>query len=59
LAHQLPNVALAGLVDTDGSLEVAVPFRASNLQIDTIRTYDGQYVTPTDFRQSALTRCSK
>jgi hypothetical protein len=59
LADGLPsNVALAGLVSTDRVSGVVVPFRVSSLRTDRIRTDLGRYVTATEFRQSALTRCS-
>jgi hypothetical protein len=59
LAYALPsNLALAGIVSTNRVSAVAVPFRVSNLLSARIRTFSGQYATPTDFRQSALTRCN-
>lgn len=59
LANGLPSkLALAAIVTTDRVSGVAVPFRVSSLRSDRIRTFSGQYVKPTDFRQSALSRCS-
>jgi len=58
LAHKLPtNLALAGIVSTD-RVSAAVTFRVSNLLSTRIRTFSGQYATPTDFRQLALSRCN-
>jgi hypothetical protein len=58
LAHELPtNLALAGIVSTD-RVSAAVTFRVSNLLSTRIRTFSGQYATPTDFRQLALSRCN-
>jgi hypothetical protein len=59
LADGLPsNIAIVAIVTTDRVSGVVVPFRVSSLRSDRIRTDLGQYVTPTDFRQSALTRCN-
>ena len=59
LADGLPSsLGLAGIVSTNRVSAVAVPFRVSSLRTDRIRTDLGRYVTPTDFRQSALTRCN-
>ena len=59
LANGLPtNLAVVGIVTTDEVSGVVVPFRVSTLRTDRIRNDLGQYVTPTDFRKSALSRCS-
>jgi hypothetical protein len=59
LAHELPStIALAALVTTDRVSGVVVPFRVSSLRTDRIRTFSGQYASPSDFRQSALSRCN-
>jgi hypothetical protein len=59
LPHELPStIALAALVTTDRVSGVVVPFRLSNLRSARILTFSGQYATPTDFRQSALSRCN-
>jgi len=59
LADALPsNIALVAIVTTDEVSGVVVPFRVSSLRTDRIRTDLGRYVTPSDFRQSALSTCN-
>jgi hypothetical protein len=59
LAHELPtNLAIVAIVTTDKVSGVVVPFRVSTLRTDRIHNDLGQYVTPTDFRQLALSRCN-
>ena len=57
--HALPStLPLVGIVTTDEVSGVVVPFRVSTLRTDRIRNDLGQYVTPTDFRQLALSICN-